>query len=154
MPALSFQEEWLDKLLSGSKQQTTRPQTNRIKVGAVCTLYNQQRRRIKNKPLRKLTEEGLRALGNRGYLSIPAFHKKEAHAHLLGKVKITEVYDILPLQCTCGEETWAKRDGFRGYDDADAWFENRYGEGWVKRWWTVIRWDGWWERYFEPMEVI
>jgi len=25
MPAISFQTEWLDKLLSGEKQQTTRP---------------------------------------------------------------------------------------------------------------------------------
>ena len=149
MPALSFGGEWLDKLLSGSKCQTTRPQTDRIKVGHVVSIYNQQRRRITDKPLRRMTYRGIEVMEERGYPFIPEFHQAMYHAHLLGKAEIVEVYDVLPLQCTCGEETWAKRDGFKGYDDAAAWFEAKYGEGWVKRWWTVIRWDGWLERYFE-----
>ena len=156
MPALSFGGEWLDKLLSGSKRQTTRPQTDRIKVGDVCTIYNQQRRRIVDKPLRKLTVFGNAEMCFRGYPNVPLMLDDAGfyHAHLLGKVEIAEVYDILPIQCTCGENTWAKRDGFTGDHDAFVWFENRYGEGWVKRWWTVIRWGGWMERYFEPMEAI
>jgi len=58
MPAISFQEEWINKLLNGTKQQTTRQQTARIKVGDVCHIYNQQRKKIISKPLRSLTDEG------------------------------------------------------------------------------------------------
>ena len=39
MPAISFQHQFLDALLSGAKQQTTRKQTDRIKVGDVCNIY-------------------------------------------------------------------------------------------------------------------
>ena len=151
MPALSFQGEWLDKLLSSEKQQTTRQQTDRVKVGDVCNIYNQQRRRIIDKPLRGLTDIGIAMMPMDRYpFPKPGMH----YAHFLGKVLITEVYDMLPLQCTCGEEAWAKKDGFGGYGDASAWFEAKYGEGWVDRWWTVIRWNGWLERYFEPADSL
>ena len=164
MPALSFGEKWLDALLRGDKKQTTRPQTDRIKRGAVCTIYNQQRRRITDKPLRRMTYLGVGVMEARRYPFIPEFHQAQYHAHLLGKVEITEVYDIHPCEMTEVElKAWAVADGFKGfhpltvppdrlYDGANMWFQRRYGDDWMQRWWTVIPWDGWTERYFEPEE--
>ena len=149
MPALSFQEEWLDALLSGSKRQTTRPQTDRIKEGAICTIYNQQRRRITDKPLRQMTYEGIEMMEERGYPLIPEFRRAEYHAHLLGKVEITEVYDMQPLQ-NSHRNAWARADGFLNFTAADTWFTKRYDTAWADRWWTVIPWDRWTERYFLP----
>lgn len=157
MPAISFQHRFIDALLRGDKQQTTRKMTNRVKVGDTAQIYIDQRVPLTDKPIRQMTDAGLIAMAKpvrkipcpsgplKRYGVMPSFY-----AHFLGKVQITEVYDILPLQCTCGEEAWAKRDGFAGYADASAWFESKYGEGWVGKWWTVIRWDGWAERYFDP----
>ena len=154
MPAISFQEEWIDKLLSGTKQQTTRPQTDRIKVGDVCTIYNQQRAQITDKPLRMLTVSGIGAMQNRGYPSVPNFLNANYYAHFLGKVKITEVYDIIPSTLSGNElEVWAMGDGFDCWGDAYAWFESRYGDNWMEDTFTVIKWNGWLERYFEPGEV-
>ena len=150
MPALSFQEEWIDSLLRGDKQQTTRPQTDRIKVGDVCTLYNQQRRRITDKPLRRMTHRGIEVMEERGYPFIPIFHQAMYHAHLLGKVEIAEVYDLHPAEMVLAAElsTWALDDGFDSFTSARCWFETRYGARWMHRTWTVIRWDDWLERYF------
>ena len=167
MPAISFQGMWLDDLLSGRKKQTTRA-NDRIKVGHVCSIYNEQRKRITGKPLRKTTFEGRQEISYRinayGY---PASVELEPHnisfelswyyAHFLGKVKITEVYDICPIEMSNRElEAWAKADGFEGSANlgftplelADTWFRSRYGDDWMDRTWTVIRWDGWLERYF------
>ena len=165
MPALSFGEKWLDALLSGSKRQTTRPQTDRIKEGAVCTIYNQQRRRIVDKPLRQMTHRGIEMMKVREYPFIPEFHQARYHAHLLGKVEITEVYDIHPCEMAEAElKTWAVADGFKGfhpqtvppdrlYDGANMWFQRQYGDDWMQRQWTVGRWDGFLERYFEPEAI-
>ena len=153
MPALSFQE-WLDKLLDGTKQQTTRPQTSRIKVGDICNIYNQQRRRITEKPMRQLTLSGVRMMRERRYPphnKCPEYQPYEQSAHFLGKVKITKVYDMCPCD-NSARSAWAKADGFSNFGMADKWFTARYGEDWYKQWWTVIRWDGWLERYFEPKE--
>jgi len=158
MPAISFQGEWLDKLLSGTKQQTTRPQTDRIKVGDICTIYNQQRRKIINKPLRSLTDEGygkMAQLSHRSqmnqYPAVPFTNPARQYpAHFLGKVETTEVYEIRPTETDIEDlEKWALADGFDTVTDADIWFTKRYAEEWVDMWWTVIRWDGWLERYFE-----
>ena len=157
MPAISFQEEWLDKLLSGSKQQTTRQQTDRIKVGDVCSVYNQQRRRIIDKALRGLTDFGygqMTQLSHRNgkYPPLPFTNPiRQYPAHLLGKVKIAQVRDIVPLE-TYGNDlnAWAVADGFADIATARRWFESRYGEEWMHQRWTVIRWNGWQERYFEP----
>ena len=161
MPAISFNRQFLDALLRGDKQQTTRKQTDRTKVGDTAQIYIEQRVQLTDKPIRVMTGAGTTAIADRvndARYNYPAecppspfLDKFEPvyYAHLLGKVEITEVYDMLPLQCTCGEEAWAKKDGFAGYGDASAWFESNYGEGWVDRWWTVIRWQGWAERYFE-----
>ncbi len=151
MPALSFQEEWLLKLLNGTKQQTTRPQTDRIKVGDIVNVYNQQRRRITDKPLLMLTVSGIEAMHDRGYQFVPDFLNAHYYAHFLGKVEITEVYDITPW-CMDGANSWAVADGFFNIEAADEWFTERYGDGWMHQTWTVIRWDGWQERYFEPEE--
>jgi len=158
MPALSFQEMWLDALLSGRKKQTTRA-TDRIKVGDVCNMYNQQRLEINSKPLRKLTPEGDEMMREREYPRVRKLPEGMYHAHFLGKVEIAEVYDIHP--CEMGKEylrAWAKADGFEdsanlGFTPlelADTWFRSRYGDDWLDRTWTVIRWEGWLERYFEP----
>ena len=135
MPALSFQEEWLDKLLSGSKQQTTRPQTNRIKVGDVCTIYNQQRQRITGKPLYPTTYDGRQIIS--AYIKAGKYPEETSfeldtyrtsfglsyyYAHLLGKVKITEVYDIYPIEMSEAELTlWAMADGFDSFASARCW---------------------------------
>lgn len=149
MPAISFQGEWLNKLLSGTKQQTTRQRTDRIKVGDVCHIYNQQRRQIRDKPLRRLTRDGIATMPMSRY---PFPEQGQHYAHFLGKVKIVEVYDMLPLQ-NSNRSRWAKADGFDNFTAADTWFTERYGEEWAARWWTVIRWDSWLERYFESEAV-
>jgi hypothetical protein len=156
MPALSFQEAWINKLLRGDKQQTTRPQTDRIKVGNIVSIYNQQRKKIFDKPLRSLTDEGygkMEQLSHKRKLNYPAVPFtnpiRQYPAHFLGRVGITEVYDMLPLK-NSSRSAWAKADGFDNFTAADTWFTSRYGDDWMNRWWTVIRWDGWMERYFEP----
>jgi hypothetical protein len=154
MPAISFQSEFLDALLSCEKQQTTRAQTSRIKVGDVCTIYNQQRRRITDKALRRLTLKGCFMVHDRGERDYPEYGAYY-HSHFLGKVEITEVYDIHPhLMSDRPLEEWAMADGFLDFASASCWFEIRYGARWMYQLWTVIRWDGWLERYFEPYEVI
>ena len=173
MPALSFTEEWLNKLLSGDKQQTTRPQTTRIWIGdPIVNIYNQQRRRIADKPLRRLTKDGVRVMTQKTaegkYPYPPEWHTNKSYAHFLGKVEITEVYDILPCEMSGAElNEWAIADGFHGFHPwssissngiqqdigANMWFLNRYGDGWMLRTWTVERWDGWLERYFEPEAI-
>ncbi len=175
MPALSFQGEWLDKLLSGSKQQTTRQQTDRIKVGDVVHIYNQQRRRIADKPLRETTWDGYEFISGMiediGQYPRPmcdqlgGYSLDLYHAHFLGKVMITEVYDLIPIEMIGDElKAWAVADGFKDFhptyrlhtkgihedDGANMWFQRRYGEAWMHQRWTVIRWQGWQERYFEP----
>ena len=159
MPAISFQSEVLDALLSCEKQQTTRKLSSRIKVGDVCTIYNQQRRRIMDKPLRRLTDEGyykMEQLSNRNYPTVPSTNPiLQYPAHFLGKVEITEVYDIIPSTLSGNElEVWAMRDGFDCWGDAFMWFESRYDDNWMEDMFTVCRWNGWLERYFEPYEVI
>jgi hypothetical protein len=190
MPALSFQEMWLRKLLDGTKQQTTRRQTDRIKVGDICHLYNQQRRRIPDKQMLSPTRVGaamiFQMIEDEGRYPQPECDKSFGYsidpyyAHFLGKVEITEVYDIHPCEMTEEElEAWAVADGFKGFhptgvfpeqlcalepganmwfqrrygDDwmhksANMWFQRRYGDDWMHKIWTVIRWDGWLERYF------
>lgn len=162
MPALSFQEEWTDKLLRGDKQQTTRPQTTRIWVGdPIVHIYNQQRRKITTKPVRQMTPIGSRThtmkLMDGKYPAPPEMIPNDLmfqhayYTHFLGKVKITEVYDIHPCEMNQPElEAWAMADGFPDLATARCWFEIRYGARWTQKWWTVIRWDGWMERYFEP----
>jgi len=162
MPALSFQGEWLDKLLSGEKQQTTRPQTDRIKVGDICHIYNQQRQRIVDKPERHLTEIGGHVMEQRYGMTGRQRLMEIFHAHFLGKVEIMEVYDIHPCKMTGEElEAWAWADGFDGLRRIDPlgdpvkvyaaeWFSKHYGDDWMHKTWTVIRWNGWMRRYFEP----
>ncbi|NIA12158.1 MAG: hypothetical protein GWP10_21170 [Nitrospiraceae bacterium] len=137
MPALSFGKKWLDALLRGDKKQTTRPQTARIKEGAVCTIYNQQRQRIVNKPLRKLTAFGNAEMHFRNYQNVPDMLEDGGfyHAHLLGKVEIIDVHDIHPCEMAEAElKAWAVADGFKGfhpqtvppdrlYDGANMWFQ-------------------------------
>lgn len=174
MPAISFDPKFLDALLSGIKQQTTRsvppdpPKRPRFQVGDIAHIYNQQRRRITEKAVRQMTGAGTTAMADRvndpkyyypvacpvvemsGYGDIPSYY-----AHLLGKVEITEVYDIHPhLMSDRPLEEWARADGFPDFASARCWFEIRYGARWMHQWFTVIRWDGWLERYFEPYEVI
>jgi len=164
MPALSFQGRWLDPLLSGRKKQTTRA-NDRIKVGSIVHIYNQQRVRITAKPLRKTTFEGRQEISyrinNRGY-PMPvelepynmSFELSWYYAHFLGKVEISEVYSIRPSKMRGAElEIWAMMwsyaDGFDSFLDANEWFKKNYGDDWMDRTWYVIRWDGWLERYFE-----
>ena len=159
MSAISFQEEWINKILSGTKQQTTRPKTNRIKVCDMCNIYNQQRRRITDKAERHLTECGIEMMRDRYGMTKRQKLLGVFPEHFLGKVKITEVYNIQPREMTGEElEAWAWADGFYdraqlGFTEmelADTWFRAHYGDGWMLRTWTVIRWAGWIERYFEP----
>ena len=154
MPALSFQGAWLDALLSSGKQQTTRPQTDRFEVGDVVHIYNQQRRRITDKMLRRVTPLGeeviLEKIMGGAYPKIPdrVVVVPEYYAHFLGKVLLTEVYDMIPAECS-SQSAWAKADGFDNFTCADTWFTKQYDEYWIDLKWTVIRWNGWLERYFE-----
>ena len=155
MPAQSYHELWLDPLLLGSKEQTTRPQTDRFHVGDTVHIYIDQRRRIINKPLRCLTNAGIDMVRRRRYPIIPEFQKAIYHAHFLGTVEITEVYDIHPCAMSGEElEAWAWADGFDSPELAAGWFVAQYDEDWAERWWTVTRWHGWNERYFLPGEVV
>ena len=163
MPALSFQREFVDALLRGDKQQTTCPQTDRFKVGDITHIYIEQRRRITDKPLRYLTPAGRGVVNTKicsgAYPQVPEGHGfAQYYAHFLGKVEITEVYVFKPwLHKGHGRhiyfEMWARADGFKNFHAADTWFTARYGDDWMRRWWTVIRWNGWAERYFEAGEV-
>ena len=165
MPAISFQRKFLDDLLSGRKQQTTRRQTDRFKVGAVAQLYIEQRRKITDKPERHLTECGIGMMCDRYGMTKRQKLLGVFPEHFLGKVEIAEVYDIQPCEMS-GEdlEAWAWADGFGNFDpvtitpelvdqSANWWFSERYGNDWMHRWWTVIRWHGWLELYFEPEEI-
>ena len=173
MPALSFQREFVDALLRGDKQQTTRPQTERFKVGDTAQIYIEQRRRITEKPLRQLTEIGYyvmeRLTFTKSWYPAVSYKPRPYHAHFLGKVEITEIYVFKPwLHKGHGRhiyfEMWARADGFDGFSStdpfgdehkvcADEWFTERYDDDWMQRTWTVIRWNGWQERYFETGEV-
>ena len=160
MPALSFQREFVDTLLRGDKQQTTRPQTDRFKVGGIAQIYIEQRRRITEKPIRRMTVAGSGVVYERGYPLMKGYghHTTNYHAHFLGKVEITEVYMFKPwMHKGHGRhiyfEMWARADGFKNFHAADEWFTERYGDDWMQRTWTVIRWNGWQERYFEAGEV-
>lgn len=154
MPAISFQREFLDALLRGDKQQTTRRQTDRIKVGDVCSIYVEQRSRITDKPERLLTADGVRMMTQKtaeGSYPYPReWCTNMYHAHFLGKFEITGVSDIHPCEMSYAAlEIWARKDGFSGIADANEWFTERYGDDWWHQIWTVIRWDGWLERYFK-----
>jgi len=103
-------------------------------------------------PLRQMTVAGcgmVRARIGGTYYKYGAYY----HAHFLGKVEITEVYDIHPCEMSGEElEAWARADGFHNFAVARCWFEIRYGACWMHQYWTVVCWHGWVERYFEPME--
>jgi len=174
MPAISFQPEFLDALLSGSKQQTTRPvppvppKHPRFKVEDVLYVYNQQRKRISDKEVRQLSSSGVRMVRSKlcgtidhvypdppemipDDLMVPHVY----YAHFLGKVKVMQTYEILPCSMQVKDlEQWAHHDGFGNFATARCWFEIRYGARWMHQYWSVIRWCGWLERYFEPYEVI
>lgn len=176
MPAISFQREFLDALLRGDKQQTTRKQTYRIKVGDTAQIYIEQRAEITGKPVRVMTGAGSTTIADRVndvQYHYPAecppspFRDKFEpvyYAHILGKVEITGVDDIRPCEMR-GEDlkAWAQADGFKDfhptvippdrlYYGANMWFQQRYGGDWMERTWTVIRWNGWTGRYFEPKQ--
>lgn len=155
MPAQSYQEPWLDPLLLSEKEQTTRPQTDRFHVGDTVHIYIQQRLPILSKPLRHMTDAGIDAMRKRGYPFLLEFHKAIYPAHFLGKVVLTEVYNIHPCDMSGEElEAWAWADGFGSPTSAGEWFVRQYGEDWQEQWWTVTRWHGWLERYFHAGEVI
>ena len=157
MPAISFQEMWLDALLSGRKKQTTRA-NDRIKVDDICNIYNQQRRRIMDKPLRQMTPRGIEVMYERWYPLTPdELPEGTYYAHFLGKVEIAETYSVRPskmhgVELAVWAVMWAHNDGFKSFLDANEWFTMNYGDDWMDRTWHVIRWDGWLERYFEPNE--
>ena len=148
MPTILFQHQFLDALLRGDKQQTTRKQTDRIKVGDVVHIYIDQRSRIIDKPLRRLTKNGIAMMPMDRY-PFPSINPPMHYAHFLGKVEITEVYDMCPCD-NSARSAWAKADGFTNFGCADTWFTERYGHEWYQQTWTVIKWNGWAERYFEP----
>lgn len=151
MVAISFQEQFLDALLRGDKQQTTRKQTERFKVGDVAQIYIEQRRRITKKPIRRMTVAGSGMVYERGYPLMEGYghHTTNYHAHFLGNVEITEVFDVLPIN-SHNRSAWAKSDGFTNFTVADTWFTKQYGNDWMQRTWTVIKWNGWKEIYFLP----
>lgn len=154
MPAISFEQMWLDDLLSCDKQQTTRKHPTRIKVGDVANIYIAQRQRILDKPLRRMTPTGIDKMYERGYPMIPAFHQAAYPAHFLGAVRIDAITAIHPCNVSGEElEAWAWADGFKDVRSADAWFRQHHGFDWGDQVWDVISWHGWVERYFEAGEL-
>ena len=158
MPALSFGRRWIDDLLASIKQWTTRPETDRIKAGDIVSIYIEQRRRILDKPLRRMTAIGIDMMYERGYPMIPAFHQAAYPAHFLGKVMIREVVPFKPSAHKghgwhLFREQWARQDGFSGFVAANEWFKRQYGTDWMQKPYTIIGWDGWLERYFSPGEL-
>ena len=162
MPALSFQREFVDDLLSGSKQHTTRPETDRFKIGDIAQIYIEQRKNIMYKPVRIMTGIGTTAMADRvdnanyhypANCPIVEYHANELpsyYAHFIGKVEIVEVQNICPYEMSHSDlERWARADGFDNFAEAYKWFLIRYGDKWMDLTWTVIGWDGWIERYFE-----
>ncbi len=151
MQTISFYQQFLDALLNGEKQQTTRKQTTRIKVGDICHIYIEQHTSIIAIPLRRLTQSGHALRLNWANKDV-THNPNHDHAHFLGKVVATEVYDILPCDMSGEElEAWAWADGFDDFDPAAGWwFMRHYGENWMQQTWTVIRWRGWADRQFEP----
>ena len=153
----------IDKLLSNETQQTTIPKTYRFKVGDVAHIYNQQRRRIVDKPELPLTRAGIRIMDQRYDPNARQELLGIFYAHFLGKVEITKVYLFYPVEMATFElQNWAQADGFKNFhptrqiftkgvhddDGANMWFQRRYGDNWMHQTWTVIQWDGWLERYF------
>ena len=154
MPAYSFQPEFIDPLLLSTKEQTTRTFTNKAHVGDIGYIYIQQRMKIVKKPLRRLTREGIDAMHECMYPTIPEFHQGIYHAHFLGTVEIAEVIDIHPGGMADKHlEGWAVDDGFPDFCAADEWFTGQYDANWMDDWWTVVLWEGWLERYFEAGEI-
>lgn len=172
MVAISFQDEFVDALLRGDKQQTTRlspepPKLPRIKAGDIAQIYIKQRHTIISKPIRQMTGAGTTAMADRvndsrylyptdcpvvemAYDDMPFYY-----AHFLGKVEIIKSYEIQPNKISDEElEAWAKADGFKNFAYADMWFMSQYDGRWMELTWTVSRWVGWSERYFEPMVVV
>jgi len=174
MVAISFHEEFLDALLRCDKQQTTRltpkpPKAPRIKTGDTAQIYIKQRQEITSKPVRQMTRAGTTIIADRvndanyHYPAkcppSPPHHSTPVtlslyYAHFIGIVEIVEVYQI-HLSEMSGEEreAWAKADGFKDFSHANLWFYQQHGKYWKKLSWTVIKWNGWLERYFEPIEV-
>ena len=160
MPAISFDPGFLDAILSGTKCQTTRRQTTRFKEGDTVNAYIQQRKAIRSKPLRNLTVEGhaemqrLRNIAKKNYPEVPSMPHAEYPAHFLGRFSIQEVYEFYPGSSEHEEwDEWAVEDGFDDFWQADTWFIKHHGVDWMAETWTVVRWDGLFERYFEPLKV-
>ena len=86
----------------------------------------------------------------------PSTNPPMHHAHFLGKVKILVVLDIHPCEMHIETlETWAQDDGFPNFRYANEWFTEKYDDDWMQQTWTMIKWNGWLEKYFlEVLEVI
>lgn len=155
MPALSFERTWLDDLLSGCKQYTTRPITTRFYRGDIVHMYIEQRGKIIGKPIRELTTIGISAMTDRINNinhNYPGLVSTDYFAHFIGKVKLVDVFEFTPVDVsTQFLELWAHRDGFGDFAAADEWFTKYYGGQWMYLTWTVIGWDGWSEVYFESL---
>lgn len=159
MPAISFSPEFLDATLRGDKCQTTRSLTTRFKEGDTVNVYIQQRKAILSKPPRELTDLGIgemtrmRRIAKKNYPPLPLAPTRWYPAHFLGRFSIKEIYELRPLEQSHEElEEWAILDGFECFHDADVWFVEHHGADWMDFPYTVIRWDGLFDRYFEPLK--
>lgn len=159
MPAISFSPEFLDAILRGDKCQTTRRQTTRFKEGDAVNVYIQQRKTISSKPPRTLTADGrqemlrMRGIAKKNYPPVPIAPPRWYPAHFIGRFSVREVYDLRMFAQSPEElEEWAVLDGFEDFYEADTWFINHHGADWMDSTYTVIRWDGLFDRYFEPLE--
>ena len=158
MASLSFGPEFLDPLLLGEKQQSSRPYTNRFHVGDLGQIYIQQRSPIATKPLRRLTPDGRAMISDRiqqnGYPCKTSFSSDLYYAHFLGTIRIAEVVDIHPIGMEDDYlEAWSADDGFSTFSEADKWFTDMYNDTWMDHWWTVVLWDDWVDRYFDAGEI-
>lgn len=160
MPAISFMPEFLDAILRGAKCQTTRQLTYRLKEGDTVNAYIQQRKAVRSKPPRKLTVEGyaemkrIGRIAKKNYPPVPITLPRWYPAHFLGRFSVKEIYELHPLKQSPEElDEWAIEDGFEDFYAADTWFLNHHGADWMDFAYTVIRWDGLFDRYFKPLVV-
>lgn len=160
MPAISFSPEFLDAILRGDKCQTTRRLTDRFEEGDTVNAYIQQRKAIASKPLRELTETGhsemlrMRGIAKKNYPPVPPMPGMLYPAHFLGRFSVKEIYELHPLKQSPEElEFWAELDGFYNFHRADRWFSAHHSADWMDFDYTVIRWDGLFDRYFDPLVV-
>jgi hypothetical protein len=114
MPAINFQKQFVDKIISGEKRQTIRKKRkNPIKVGDSLTLFYGQRTKHCKEILKTTCKE---------ILDIEIMYP--------GNVWIND-------KLLSEKDDFAKQDGFKDFNEMFDWFYNRYGAVFIGQ---IIKW--------------